>query len=151
MIKFKSLEEIIDFAIGKEQEAADFYEELSKDVESEIVARELLKMKTEEEKHRDWLKSTPIAFVTDAEPKKINDLNIAQYLIPIEPTKDMTFQDAIAMAMQRELMSMRLYTQLSGMVSDSMIQKVFLNLAAEEGKHKFYFETLWDQYVLSEN
>lgn len=151
MIEFNSLQEIIDFAISKEQEAADFYEQLSQDVENKQVSLELLKMKAEEEKHRDWLKSTPIAFISDAEPKRINDLKIAEHIIPAEPGKDMTFQDAVSIAMQRELVSMQLYQELAGMVTDSNIERVFKNLAAEEAKHKNYFETLWDEYVLTED
>ncbi|MHB1457683.1 MAG: ferritin family protein [Armatimonadota bacterium] len=151
MIEFNSLQEIIGFAISKEQEAADFYEQLSQDVENKLVAKELLKMKAEEEKHRDWLKSAPIAFISDAEPKRINDLKIAEYIIPAEPAKDMTFQDAVSIAMQRELISMQLYQELAGMVTDSNIERVFKNLAAEEARHKNYFETLWDEYVLTED
>jgi rubrerythrin len=151
MIKFESLQEIIDFAIDKEQEAADFYENLADDAEDVSITKELLRIRDEEIKHRDWLRYSPISFLSDAKPKQVNDLNIAQYIMPINPSEKMNFQDVIAIAMQRELMSMHLYTQLSSMVSDPTIRQALLNLSAEEGKHKFYFETLWDRYVLSED
>ncbi|MHB1000462.1 MAG: ferritin family protein [Armatimonadota bacterium] len=150
-MEFKTLQEIIDFAIAKEQEAADFYGDMAENARDKAVAQELLKMQAEEEKHRDWLESTPVAFVSDAQPKRINDLKIAEYVIPSMPGPDMTFQDAVSIAMQRELTSMQLYQELAKMVSDSNIQRVFENLAAEEAKHKNYFETIWDEYVLAED
>lgn len=151
MIKFGSLEDVIDFAIEKEQESADFYADLAESAENEAISKEILRIRDEEIKHRDWLKTNPISFLSNAEPKKINDLNLAQYIMPIKPSSNMTFQDVIGIAMQRETMSMHLYTQLSSMVSDPTIRQALLNLSAEEGKHKFYFESLWDRYVLSED
>lgn len=149
---FDRVQDIIDFAIGKEQEAVDFYTDLAANVESPVVAEELRKMAAEEVRHRDRLRNAPIAFVGDPESSgKVVDLKIADFTLLPKVTPDMSFQDAINIAMHREKDAMDFYSTLANVVTDQTTKEVFTNLAGEEARHKLYFETLWDERVMQED
>jgi rubrerythrin len=53
--------------------------------------------------------------------------------------------------MHREKLSMHLYNNLADITTDPTTRQMFINLAAQETAHKLYFETLWDEKVLTEN
>ncbi|MDY7033338.1 MAG: ferritin family protein [Thermodesulfobacteriota bacterium] len=145
------LKEIIDFAVKKEQEAADFYNDLSGKVELKALAEELLKMARVEESHRDRLRNMDVSAYVASPVKPPIDLKIADYLIDKEPTPEMSWQDLVHIAMKRELASMRLYTDLAKGTSDPQARRLFENLAVEEEAHKLYFEKIWDEEIMTDN
>ena len=55
------------------------------------------------------------------------------------------------MAMKREEISLRLYTELSVRFADEQIGNLFRKLASEEAKHKLWFETLYDEWLKQGN
>jgi rubrerythrin len=151
-MKFNELKEIIDFAIEKEQEAADFYNYLKGKITQKSIAREVGKMAVVEEGHRDRLKNLDISDYTETKVTSVQDLKIADYLVDKEPTtSDMTWQDLIQIAMRRELASMRLYEDLAKLTPDPKSKQLFGNLADEEREHKLFFEKIWDEEILTDN
>lgn len=145
------LREAIEFAIEKEQEAADWYNDLAGNVKMKAIAEELKKMAAVEEGHRDRLKSMDVNAYTKTEVKPGIDLKIADYMVDKEPTPDMSWQDLLQIAMRRELAAMNLYTDLSKLTPDPATKQFFENLAAEEEGHKLFFEKTWDDEVLTDN
>lgn len=150
-MEFDKLEDIIEFAIAKEQEAMDFYVDLAGKVNSPGVADELKKMAAMEEKHRDWLKTNSVSLLSNGASSKVTNLKIADFVVDAQPVAGMTWQDAINLAMHRETYAMNMYTSLGKLVSDPTEKQLFESLAAEESKHKLYFETIWDEEILLEN
>ena len=150
-MKQNEIKDAINFAIEKEQEAADFYKDLAGKVELKSLAEELRKMSFVEEGHRDRLKNMDVSIYTTSPLKPGMNLKIADYLVEKEPTPDMTWQDLIQIAMKRELAAMRLYTDLAKLTLDSQIKQFFENLAVEEETHKLYFEKIWDEEILTDN
>ena len=148
---FDTLQQIIDFAIRKEQEAADFYHDLAANVKDKTVAAELQKMAGEEERHRDALMRNPVAFTAERERELIPNLKIADYTVVPSVGPDLSFEDAVNIAMHREKLSLDLYNQLAASADDPSVQTLFRNLAEEESRHKLYFESIWDERVLTEN
>ena len=142
------LREILAFAINKEQEAIDFYRDLARRVKAKSLVNELEKIAAMEAGHRDRLKAIDVATLARSTPKKVVDLKIADYLVPQEPTKGMTWQDILTIAMHRELASVKLYTDLAARVEDGIARQLFEKLAAEEAGHKRYFEQIWDEEIL---
>ena len=145
------LKELIDFAAEKEQEAVDFYNDLSGKVELKALAEELVKMAKVEEGHRDRLRNLDVSNYVTSSVKPPMDLKIADYLVEKEPTADMSWQDLVHIAMKRELSSMRLYTDLAKGTSDPQAKHLFENLALEEEAHKLYFEKIWDEEIMTDN
>lgn len=148
---FDNIQDIIGFAVAKEQEAVDFYNELAQKVDNPAVADELRQMAAEEEKHRDRIREAPTSFLTGVEGPKIPDLRIADYTEGAPAAEGISFADAINIAMHREKIAMDFYNSLAGLATDPTARQLFANLAVEEARHKLYFETMWDEQVLTED
>jgi rubrerythrin len=149
-VQLDKLQDIIAFAISKEEEAIAFYQDLADKADSEAMKTELLKIKGMEERHRERLMNFSIGdMLTD--PWQVQDLGISKYVVETVPGPDMTFKDIINIAMHRENAAMDLYLDLAKLVNDDMARRMFETLASEEKAHKLYFETLWDTGVLQEN
>ena len=83
--------------------------------------------------------------------EKIADLKIADYTVSVKPYSEMSYQDALILAMNREKAAFNLYTKLSSQTTDSNLKSLFMSLAVEESKHKLRFELEYDEYILKEN
>ena len=145
------LQEIVRFAISKEQEAVDFYTHLAGIARWEAIANELRSMAAMELGHKQRLINMDVQVAASTINPRVTDLKIADYLVATEPSDDMTWQDILNIAMRRELVAMNLYNDLAAMVMDDRARQMFENLSAEESKHKLYFESIWDKEILIEN
>jgi rubrerythrin len=83
--------------------------------------------------------------------EKVRDLKIAEYLVDVRPSSNMSYQDALILAMKKEKAAFRMYTALAGQADDPTVKALFLNLALEESKHKLRFEIEYDDFILKEN
>lgn len=147
----KKFDEIIDFAVEREVDAIKFYQDLQKMVRFNSQ-RELLHEFEEMEKgHVEMLEKIRKMEIAGIDIPRIQNLQISDYMVASPPTEDMGFEDIITIAMKREEAAQRLYTEMAGRVDDPQVQKLFLRLSAEEAKHKLYFETMYDDEVLSDN
>jgi len=146
-----SVDEILDFAIAREQEAVDFYADLA-GRENVGAMRDLMKdFSQEEARHKAKLMAVKDGQKLLSSESKVADLKIADYLVEVEVTDDIDLQDALIIAMKREKAAFRLYNDLAARVNDSELRDLFLGLAQEEAKHKLYFETEYDERVLRDN
>jgi rubrerythrin len=83
--------------------------------------------------------------------RKVADLKIANYVVDVVPSTEMTYQQALILAMKKEKASFLLYTQLAETTNDESLRATFSVLAQEEAKHKLRFEIEYDEHVLTEN
>jgi rubrerythrin len=143
---FKSIDEILGFAIDKEKEAVTFYTELSKKESIAALTRTFKELAQEEAKHVKLLAniSKNQKGIDSYELKKVTDLKISDYLVEMEYTEGMLMQDILVLAMKREEMAVKLYTNLAMGSVDDEFAKLFKLLAQEEAKHKLTFERLYD-------
>jgi rubrerythrin len=151
MEKFNSVNEILDFAMKNEQESVDFYSRLSKNAKSEEMKTVFEEFAQEEVKHKVRLQKIKEEDIFSFKKEEIMDLNISDYVVPIVPTPEMSYADALTLAMAKEKAAFKLYMKLSTKVADAGLQSVFMDLAQEESKHKLRFELEYDEYVLREN
>lgn len=151
MDKFKNADEILDFAIEKEQEAVNFYTRLANNARNEEMKQVFEQFAQEEVSHKMRLQKIKDdrSFVFSEE--KVMDLSISDYVVPTKITPDMSYQDALVVAMNREKAAFKLYMKLASQVDDGTLKELFLTLAQEESKHKLRFELEYDEYVLKEN
>ncbi|KPK72403.1 hypothetical protein AMJ87_04900 [candidate division WOR_3 bacterium SM23_60] len=145
--RFTSSDDILDFAIAREQEAHDFYSYWAQAQHSSIqeVFREFAK---EELKHKQILMKAKQGKVLKPSDKQIEDMRIADYLIDVTPTPDMNYQQALIVAMKREKASFKLYSDLATATDDAQLRTTLHALAQEEAKHKLRLETLYEKDVL---
>ncbi|MBN2571216.1 MAG: ferritin family protein [Ignavibacteriales bacterium] len=146
--KFK---EIIDFAIEREKEAVQFYNDLQNMVKFEPYKEVLIEFEDMEKSHIRVLHEIQKGEFSAEKLPKIESLAYADYIVEKEPNPDMNFQDIITIAMKREDKAQKLYLELANKSSDESVRNLFLRLANEEAKHKLHFEKIFDDEVLKEN
>ena len=147
----KKIEEILDFAIGREQAAHDFYMDLAKRMDRPGMKEIFVQFANEELGHKAKLQRIKEGKTLLTPHGKVMDLKIAEYLVDVDPEAHLDYQKALILAMKREKSSFRLYTDIAQSSEDSTIRETFLALAQEEAKHKLRFELEYDEVVLSEN
>ena len=150
MKEFENIEDILDFAIDAEQKAVDFYTDLATRSENEAMKEVFEQFALEEKGHKSRLQNIKANEAYEFKEEKVTDLHIADYLVRVDVTPDISYKDALVLAMKREKAAYKLYSNLS-QIAPPNLQKVFLNLAQEEAKHKLRFEIEYDEYVLREN
>lgn len=151
MKEFKSAEDILNFAIDAEQEAFDFYSKLAAGASSEQMRTVFEQFAQEESGHKAKLLGILETGIVEFTKEKVADLKIADYTVTVEAKSDMTYQDALILAMKKEKAAFRLYLALSERAPSSSLRDLFMMLATEESKHKLRFELEYDEFVLREN
>lgn len=150
MKEWKSVEDILDFAIESEQQAVDFYRELAQKASKPEVRELFEEYALEEVGHKKKLEAVKAGNTLRPVEGKIIDLKIGDYLVDIEPNPNLDYQSALVIAMKREKAAFRLYSELAARV-DGEMRELFLRLAQEEAKHKLRFEVEYDERILTEN
>jgi rubrerythrin len=151
MESFQSVDGVLDFAIDREQEAVDFYTDLSAKVKRSDM-KSLFKQFAEEERgHKVKLQGVKKGKQLVSAERQILDLQMGDYLVADEPTEDLTYQKALILAMKREKVSFKLYTDLAASAPSVDLRNTFSTLAQEEAKHKLRFEVEYDNEVMAEN
>lgn len=151
MKSFNTIEEILLFAINSEQESVDFYSRLSAQVNNPEMKQIFRQYAHEEMNHKARLLEIRETGQMEVKTEKVNDLRISDYVVDVMPSPDMSYSDALVLAMKKEKAAFRLYLDLAERANDEDVKAVFLNLAQEESKHKLRFEVEYDQNVLKEN
>jgi len=146
-----TVSQILDFAIEREQEAADFYADLAQRAEKGGMKSVLLGFAEEEQRHKAKLLAVKGGEGELTPHHEVIDLKIVDYLVDVEPGIDIGFQDALIHAMKREKAAFELYTAMAAKITDAALQEVFRGLAKEEAQHKLYFESEYDERVLRDN
>lgn len=151
MESFGTVEAVLDFAIQREQEAVDFYEDLAGRTENTSLKKTLTAFAGVEMGHKEKLMAAKANKSVLAGRDEVVDMKIGDYLVDVEPGPDMTFQDALIVAIKREKAAMDLYNDLVDVVSDPALQALFRKLAREESTHKLSFENAYEEHFLSDN
>ena len=145
-----TFQEFMAFAIEKEVEAAEWYEEIKEMTENPHTKKMLDSMIAEERRHKEILERVTEERVEGASIKTIPDLKISDYIVEAQLGTDAGYQDVLIAGMKREERSVKLYTEMAQKSGNSQLQKLFQVLAQEEAKHKLAFEKEYDEYVLTE-
>jgi len=151
MNEFNSINDVLDFAIGKEQEAVDFYNSMAAKLSNKAMKEAFEQFAREEMGHKAKLLDIQHSGVFSVASAPITDLKIADFTVAGSPSAEMTYQDALILAMNAEKSAFRLYSSLADRAPNAELKSVFLMLAQEEAKHKLRFEIEYDEYVLREN
>ncbi|MRT92612.1 ferritin family protein [Ancylomarina sp. 16SWW S1-10-2] len=152
MKEFKSINDILDFAINEEILAAEFYTALAAKMKHKHIKETFEQYALEEMGHRAKLEAIKNGKRDNFSDAKVADMKIADYLIEVDEDKEnMTYQEALIIAMKKEKSAFRLYSDLAAAMTGEVEKKLFLNLAQEEAKHKLRFEVEYDDNILTEN
>ena len=148
-MSFNTFEDIINYAIEKEEEAVAFYEEASS-LEPYAWAKETFKEFAEEErKHKTLLEGVLKGekMVVDYKFEWVTDIKRSNYLVDMTYEKGMSYADVLRLAMKREEKALAFYNELEKKPGGEELMLVFKMLAQEEAKHKLALEKLYDDYM----
>ena len=146
-----TVDEILDYAIDQEQQAADFYASFAARAEKAGMKKILLEFAEEEKRHKERLLEVKTGERQLTPQEEILDLKISDYLIEVDAGDNISYQDAMIVAMKRERAAFKLYSDMADKVPDGDLKQVFVGLAKEEAKHKLFFETEYEERVLMHN
>jgi rubrerythrin len=150
MEAFVTLDDVIKFAVEREDTAYKLYKraaELSTNISSKKMFEELA---LEEATHKD-------VFVKIDEDKAeshklctLPESSIAKYLADIPFRADLTYSEILAFALKTEENAYQLYKAAAGMTEDPKLQKVLMNFADVELGHRRKIEAIYEERVLTE-
>jgi rubrerythrin len=148
-MSFKSFEEIVDFAIEKEKEAAAFYTDAAKQTSFAGVKESLEEMAQEEKKHQSMLENLESnkEVLKEYKFKWIPDMKRSDYMVDLKYQDGMSYTDILRLAMKREEQALQMYNELQKKTVNPEHIKLFKVLCQEEAKHKLFLETLYDDFM----
>jgi len=146
---FESVDDVLLFAIEKEQEAAAFYREAAKSEIQEAAKTVFLDFAKEEDKHEQMIKDfmADKSSIANYQFKKLDDLKRSDYMMDMEYKPGLTYFEIMRIAMKREEKSYKLYQNLSQSAESEELASLFSVLANEELKHKNGLERIYDDYL----
>ncbi len=143
-------EEIVALAIDREVQATIFYRDVAAMQKDPKDAKIFLGLAKMEEGHAHKLQSLDSSDLEKIEVRKVVDLKLGDHIAEIEPDPDMDYKKALILGMQREKRAHQLYIGLAESTDDPGLKNLFNKLAKEEAKHKLFFETKFDDFMLEE-
>ena len=150
-MNFQTVDQIIQFAIDREQTAIEFYQTCADKAGRPEMKNAFYALADEERKHVKLLtRIDPMSFADDT-VDAVNHPGMETYIIdkPFHP--DMSYQELLQLAIHREAASVHLYQSLLGKVSDQKSSRLLRRLSGEELKHKERLENEYDNHVMREN
>jgi len=151
MEQWNSVDEVLDFAIAREEEAAQFYTGLAAKADKDWMKKLFEEFSREEMGHKAKLQGIKEGKLLVPVAKKVVDLKIADYLVDVDPQGELDYQQTLIVAMKKEKAAFKLYTDLAAQADSEELKQTFLALAQEEAKHKLRFELEYDEHILQEN
>ena len=150
-MEFENLTAILDFAIQKEVEAAEFYTDISKDEVFSGAGEMFEEFAREERKHQQMLENFKTrglsASMEDYKFKWITDIKRSNYVVDLEYRRGMGYNEILLLAMKREEKALQLYNDFLKKADSEESRTLFKVLCQEEAKHKLALETLYDDYM----
>ncbi len=146
---FDSIADLLHFAISREQASKRFYLDMALRMKDTNTRNILEVIAAQEEKHEEALKLEVLKQGLTLSPDFDASVPAAVYdwhktLMKDPDTANMSYIDALAMAIDKERASFQLYTQMIGMTQDMELRRMLLELAEEEMRHVIQFEREYD-------
>jgi len=148
---FASIDEILEFAVAMEDASWTFYSDWAEKADNEAISAVFREFAGEELKHKKLIEDVRAG---DRELKArhdVADLKLSDNYIKPEPSSAMSYQDALLVAIDREVAAVEMYTHLTAVCVEESLCTVFDALADEEKKHKLKLETIYDDNFMRED
>ena len=147
----RTFEQVIEFAILREEEAIKAYGDMVEMAETPGLKTLLAELQNEERNHKKLLQDLTEEKVGSLKVKDVIDLKISDYLVEEPPSADMNFQDLLILAAKKEQKAVELYSSLAEKSEQEELKKLFEFLVMQEKSHKLKLEKEYETRVLDEN
>ena len=153
--KDTTIEQILEQAIRFEEDAYNFYSGAMDMVERAHIRVALGDLAKEEAKHKEQLQALlagdTARIIAVRNRGQIQDLKLAEYLVPRPLEPKASLQDVLIVAMHREKSSHEFYSTMAEIAEEESSRTLFGFLAQEELVHKNKVESLYDEVVYQDN
>lgn len=149
-MKFETFDQIVDYAIDREIESRLLYlrlAHLSNDPELCQLLEQLAEQELTHQKKLARVKQKQFKMLDGDMP--VLDLGIADAAPDVVPYPDMSVNEALVLAMNKEKYAFRLYFELSEQTDNPELRQLFLALANEEANHKVRMEIQFDDHLMN--
>lgn len=141
MSDVNTLGEVLELAITREVQAAEFYRELAGRTPDSAMQSLFENLGEEELRHKarlelEMMKEGLVAQTVG----RLFEVDPPDYAADGEIEPDMDTRDALSLAIRKERRSFRFYTDLTGAVAEKDVHDTLLELAEEEARHLVQFE-----------
>src|SRR5512135_1509044 len=150
-MEFATFNDVIVFAIRREEEAAKTYGDLLEMAQDESARKLLADLGEEEKNHNRILQGLTEARAGAAAGKDVRDLKISDYLVAEPLDAAMNFQDLLIFAAQKEKKAVELYRDLAKEAQTVKLQRLFEYLEKQEQAHKLRLELEYEKHILWED
>jgi rubrerythrin len=147
----RNYEDIIKFAISREEAAIDTYGDMSEKTKTPGLRELLLELQGEEKNHKKLLEDISEEQISSFNSEEVIDLKISDFLTEEPPSEDMTFQDLLILAAKKEQEAVELYSKLSDDTNNEELKKLFDFLISQEKSHKLKLEKEYEKHVLGDD
>jgi rubrerythrin len=148
-VSCSSVDDVVQFAVEKEEKARDFYQRCADRSKNSGIKKFFQELAGEEERHRDLLKELDPDKLGEVKLERVEDLHISDYLLDIPFREDLTYQEALTLAMKKEEKAQAFYAVWQNKCLHDKTAKLFEFLAREEMKHKEHLESMYDEEILA--
>jgi len=148
----KTVGEILDMAIRREEVAYDFYMDIYEKVEDASVRETAEFIAREEKKHKAFLVAYKKGkYGTDSlRMADVVEYKLAEYLEEPEISQNSSSEEVYLVAAHREARSHQFYSELASMHADSKLKTMLQKMANEELKHKEKMEYLYSNTAFTQ-
>ena len=147
MIKFETIEDVIDFAIEEEEKSVDLYTELATQTTNFRLRTLFEQFAREELKHKVDISERREEIINSFANSIINRAELNEALIKFEPKQNMNMEEALAFAIKCEDQMCTLYLHLSNNSNNPGISNFFFGLSEMEANHKRSYEFVLDDIL----
>lgn len=134
MQETNSVDEILEFAIAREVEANQLYVYMARCMKNPEMREVCEGFAQEELEHKAKLELEVMK-----RGEIVSALNISDYMMDIGESMGMEYEELLVFAINKEQLSINLYTDLAKIVKDIDSRETLLSLVEEETKHKERF------------
>lgn len=147
----RSMKDVVDFAIKREENARDYYQQCRDKAENKGIKEFFQELAEEEEKHRTLLTELDMSESASFAPAQVENLKLSDFMVNADFTPDISYQDALTLAMKKEEKAHAFYAAWKDKCTGSKAAELFEFLAGEEMKHKRKLEDIYDEDILMWN
>jgi len=146
----KTYEDILAMAVKNEVEAHEFYKAAAEKVQDKNLQKTFEDLAKEETKHKVLLQGYLDNDIKTMKFKENKDFQLSETVEEKTLSTDMSFKDAIALAMKKEEEAMNMYRQFAEASEGEKQKETFVELVKMEQQHKTRLEDIYSNAAFVE-
>lgn len=145
------IDSVLSFALSIIENNHHFFKSWAEKTGNPALKKALLRLAKEELEHKTVILTAQHERELDEVVEKVVDLKLGDYFKDIPPSEEMSYQEALQIAMKREIAAMETYRHMAEICTLPKMKEIFLALADDAGRHKNEFEKEYADKYMSEN